>query len=84
MLRKSSSEPGGLTFGIGVWYSTTHFRGYCWVSRMLLKVRVTGRASSQANSWTTYFGMSPGTVEFGFFAAFILLYTSNSVKEETS
>ena len=61
----SSSDEGGLTLGIAIWYSTTHWRGYSAVSVILLKMLVTGVVSSGVNSLTNLTGKSPGTTEFG-------------------
>ena len=68
-----SSEDGGYDFGIGVWYSTTHWRGYWSVLRMELNMAVIGVDSSQLNSCTNFLGRSPGTIEFGFLALHILV-----------
>ena len=75
MLRRSSSDVVGDTLGIGVWFSTTHGRGYLAELVISLKMILTGCDSSTAKEATTFFGRSPGTEEFGFFAAKIFLYT---------
>ena len=78
MFRRSSSVSGGLTLGIGETYSVTHCLGYIPVLVILLNMNEAGLASSGKNSFFSFFGISPGTVEFLSFFFLTFSYTSYS------
>ena len=72
MFLRSSKLFGGWTFGNGIWNSCTHWHGYSIFLRMLLKIIVTGVVNSTENSFTTFFVISPGILEFSFFDLHII------------